>query len=334
MDLQDSYAGKNVLITGGLGFIGSSLARQLVDWHASVTLMDSAIDGLGANNFNLAGIEGRVSIDRNDIRNPDAVKRAVANKAVVFDLAAQVDYKRSNREPFVDASINFIGHQNVIEACRAENPGCRIVFPGSRTQYGRIKDSDLPVKEDHPLETLNPPSAYTAHKTAVEMLLNLSNRVHGLSSVVLRLTNPFGPRAQIRNSSYCVLNWFIGQAIQGNPLTIFGDGEQLRDYVYIDDVVQALAVAGVHPNPKSRIYNVGSGEHISFKAMAEQIAELTGVEIKNVPYPENQRGFETGHFYADVSRAKEELGWKAATSFRVGLERTVAYYQENLGKYL
>ncbi len=332
MDLHASYRGRNVLITGGLGFIGSNLAHKMVKLDANVTLMDSRIEGLGANDFNLVGIEERVTLDESDIRDPAAVNRLVANAQVIFDLAAQVDYKRSNREPVFDASINFQGHMNVIEACRT-NPGCRIVFPGSRTQYGRVTEADLPVKEDHPLEILNPPSAYTLNKTAIEMLLHLVHKVHGLDSVVLRLTNPFGPRAQIKNSSYCVLNWFIGQALQGKPLTVFGEGEQLRDYAYIDDVVDAFAVAGVHPNPKSRVYNIGSGEHISFKAMTAQIAELTGAEVKHIPYPKSQKGFETGDFYADVSRAKEELGWEPAIGFKEGLKRTVDYYREHLAKY-
>jgi len=180
---------------------------------------------------------------------------------------------------------------------------------------------------------MNPPSVYTAHKTSMEMMHRLYSREHGLKTVVLRLTNPFGPKAQIKNSSYCVLNWFIGQALQGKPLTIFGEGEQLRDYIYIDDVVEAFAIVGVHPNPKSGIYNIGSGKGISFTEMATQVAELTGAEIKKIPYPENQKVFETGHFYADISRAKEELGWEPKMDFREGLEKTVNFYRENLKKY-
>jgi len=323
-----------VLITGGLGFIGSNIAHRMVDLGADVTIMDSKIEGLGANDFNIGTVRGQVRLSGEDIRDPKAVAKNVRGADIVFDLAAQVDYKLSNAQPSFDSSINLRGHENIIDACADGNLGRRVVFPGSRTQYGRVKDEDLPVREDHHLETISPPSVYTANKTAIEMRIGLSNKHQGLNGVVLRLTNPFGPRAQIHNPSYCVLNWFIGQALQGKELTVFGNGKQLRDYVFINDVVDAFLVAGLHPNPESRIYNVGSGQGISFKHMAEKVAELTGATVKNVPYPEKDKGFETGHFYADVSRAKRELGWEPKTSLEEGLRRTVQYYRDNLGEYV
>jgi nucleoside-diphosphate-sugar epimerase len=335
MSLEESYRGKRVLITGGLGFIGSSIAHRIVELEAEVTIMDSKLEGLGANYFNIRDIKDRVTLSEADITDEAAVIEQARGKDVIFDMAAQVDYKRSNREPEFDARINFQGHQNILEACRTGNPNCRIVFPGSRTQYGKVTEADLPVKEDHPLETNLPPSVYTSHKTAMEMRLRLLNRDHQVDAIVLRLTNPFGPRAQIHNNSYCVANWMIGQALQGNPLKIFGDGKQLRDYVYIDDVVEAFAVAGTHPDPQSRVYNVGSGKGISFKDMAHAIADIVGgVQVEYIKYPKDHKVFETGHFYADVSRAKAELGWEPKASLEEGLRKTVDYYKENLGKYL
>ncbi len=334
MRSEQEYQGKKVLITGGLGFIGSSLAHKLIELGADVTLMDSRIEGLGANDFNIREIRDFLRLSNSDIRDQQAVNVEVERAEVVFDLAAQVDYKRSNKEPGYDASINITGHQNIINACKEKNPKCRIVFPGSRTQYGRVKDSDLPVKEEHPLETQTAPSIYTVHKTTMEMTLGRLRKDHNITTVVLRLTNPFGPRAQIKNPSYCVLNYFIGQALQGNPLTVFGDGSQLRDYIFIDDVVEAFAIAGIHPQPTSGVYNVGSGRGVSFKNMAEQIAELTGAEVKTIEYPKEHKGFETGHFYADITRAKRELGWEPKTTLEEGVEKTVEYYKEHIPKYL
>ena len=330
---SDEYKGKKVLITGGLGFIGSNIAHKMTELGAEVTIMDSEIERLGANYHNLLGITDRVRILDEDIRDVEAVNKNVRWADIVFDLAAQVDYKHSDKEPEYDASINILGHQNIIEACRKQNPQCRVIFPGSRTQYGKVTETDLPVKEEHALETTNPPSTYTAHKTTIDMRFTLARR-NGFNGVVLRLTNPFGPRAQIRNPSYCVLNYFIGQALQGNPLTVFGEGSQLRDYVFIDDVVEAFAIAGIHPRPTSGVYNIGSGRGVSFKNMAEQIAELTGAEVKTIDYPKEHQRFETGHFYADISRAKQELSWEPRTDFRRGLEKTVQFYKENLPHYI
>ncbi len=205
---SDEYKGKKVLITGGLGFIGSNIAHKMTELGAEVTIMDSEIERLGANYHNLLGITDRVRILDEDIRDVEAVNKNVRWADIVFDLAAQVDYKHSDKEPEYDASINILGHQNIIEACRKENPGCRVIFPGSRTQYGKVTETDLPVKEEHALETTNPPSTYTAHKTTIDMRFTLARR-NGFNGVVLRLTNPFGPRAQIKNPSYCVLNYFL-----------------------------------------------------------------------------------------------------------------------------
>ena len=332
MNFKKEYASKKVLITGGLGFIGSNLAIKLVESGAKVDIMDANLERYGSNDFNVQQIKKNIQIDFSDIRDKEAVLRNVRDKDIIFSLAAQTDYNYSLKKPILDIDINCKGHLNILESCRTDNPNCRIIFPGSRMQYGKIEKKDLPVKEEHPL---NPLSVYAINKIAGENYHKAYNLHYGLDTVVFRIANPYGPRAQIKNPGYCIVNWFIGQALKKKPISIYGEGNQLRDYIYIDDLINAFLISGVHPNPKTKVYNVGSGVGTKFIDMVNTIVNIVGKgKIKHVEWPKNYENVETGDFYADISRIKNELNWKPSTSLESGLEKTIEFYRKNLDKYI
>lgn len=332
MDLSEDYIGKKVLITGGLGFIGSSLARKLVKLGSKITIMDSKLKGHGFNCFNIKDIKNKIFLDESDIRDKEKVIRNVKEKDVIFDFAAYINPHQNEKKEKLEKDINIKGHLNILEACRISNPDCRIIFPGSRMEYGAVNKKDIPIKEDHPLLPL---TDYASDKIVVENYLQFYREKYNLESITLRLTNPFGPRAQIKSPQYCIANWFIRQALENKEIKIFGEGTQIRDYIFIDDMVEAFAIAGVHPNPKNKIYNVGSGEMTKFKDMAEMIVHLVGKgKILQVSWPKNYKNTETGDFCADISRIHQDLGWKPRTNFEEGLKKTINFYKKNLNKYI
>ena len=332
MELEKEYQGKEVLIIGGLGFIGSTLAEGLVKLGANVSIMDASLALYGANIFNLEGFRDKLQIEYGDVRDYEAVKRNIMGKDIIFNLAAQIDHNHSMKDPSLDVDINCKGHLNVLEACRKENPKCRIIFSGSRFQYGKIANHDLPVHEKHPL---NPLSIYAVHKTTGELYYRAYHEHHKMDTVAFRIANPYGPKAQVKHHGYCIVNWFIRQAIEGKDITIFGDGKQLRDYIFIDDLAEAFLIAGVHPNAKGKVYNVGSGNGTKFIDMANKVVDTTASgNVVNVPWPESYENVETGDFYADISKIHYELGWRPKTSFEDGLRKTVEFYKQNLPKYI
>jgi nucleoside-diphosphate-sugar epimerase len=330
-DLRDAYHGKKVLVTGGLGFIGSNLSIELVGLGADVTIMDSGLKPYGANDFNVSQIRDRVTIDSSDIRDRASVERNVAGKDIIFNLAAQVGERTGLENPHLDVDINCNGHLNVLEACKVGNKNARVLFPGSRFQYGKIVGK-LPVDEDRPME---PCGIYSINKMAGEKYYMTYFRNFGLDTVALRITNPFGPRAQVKHPSYCIVNWFVRQALEGKEITLFGDGNQMRDYIYVADLVNGMLLAGVHPDARGRVYNLGAGTGTKFKDMAQQIIDIVGSgRLRHVPWPKDYEKIETGDFVADISRIKSELGFEANTSFFSGLEQTVRFYREHLNKYI
>ncbi len=332
LDLNKEYAGKNVLITGGLGFIGSNLAEKLVKLGANVFILDANLPRYGANTFNIESIKDKIILDYGDIRDPVVVKRNVAGKDIIFNLAGQVDHNYSMEDPHLDIDINCKGHVNILEECRKNNPKCRIIFPGSRFQYGKIADHDLPVNENHQLRPL---SIYAVNKTAGELYYKAYHDHHGLNTVVFRIGNPYGPKAQIKHSGYCIVNWFIRKALQEEDITIFGEGNQLRDYIFIDDLVEAFLIAGVHPKANGKIYNVSSGTGTQFIEMAEKIIELVGKgKVVKVPWPKNYQNVETGNFYADISKIHYDLDWTPKIKFEEGIKKTIEFYKQNLDKYI
>lgn len=322
-------AGRNVLITGGLGMIGSTIARRLVSQGARVTLLDACIKPYGSNTFNIEDIRDRVDVNIADIRDPEAMKILVAGRDIIFNLAGQVSHNDSMESPFLDAEINYLGHLRVLESVRRYNPEAVVLHAGSRLQYGRIQT--LPVREDHPL---NPRTPYALNKAAAENMYRFFAEVHGLRCVMLRISNPYGPRSQMKHSKYSMVNWFIRQAMEDKEVRIFGEGSQVRDYIYVDDLADAFIAAALSEPAWGGIFNVGSGQGTSFNEMVQAVVAAVGHgQVKHVPWPEDYVNVETGDYVADISRLCEMTDWAPGISFAEGVPRTVEFYQAHRDHY-
>ncbi|MBS3151731.1 NAD-dependent epimerase/dehydratase family protein [Candidatus Woesearchaeota archaeon] len=327
--LKDVYEKKEVLITGGLGFLGTNLAHRLVDLGAKITLTDAVLPQYGANQFNLDGIRDKVEINVNDIRDKSAMNQLVRDKDFIFHFAGQVAHNDSLEDPFLDLEINCSGTLTLLEACRKYNHGAKLLFSGSRLQYG--KTERLPVEENHPLR---PKSPYGVHKTAAEEYFIYYNREVGLRTTCFRITNPYGPRSQMKHSKYGIINWFIRQAMDGNTIEVFGEGKQKRDYIYVDDLVEAFLLAGIDGKTDGEVFNVGSGVPTEFKEMTESIVSIVGNgNIKYVEWPENYKNIETGDFYADISKIKSVTSWNPGIDLLDGIKRTFQFYEKNRDHY-
>ncbi|MBU1735355.1 MAG: GDP-mannose 4,6-dehydratase [Verrucomicrobia bacterium] len=323
------FSGKNVMITGGLGMIGSTIARKLVPLGARVTLVDAFIEPYGANDFNIEGIRNKVQVSVTDIRDKDAIQHLVKGQDVIFNLAGQVSHNDSLANPFLDAEINYIGHLNVLECVRRNAPEAVVLLAGSRLQFGRIEKN--PVDESHPLRPRTP---YALNKTAAENMYLFYHQVHRLRCVVFRVANPYGPRSQMKHSKYSMVNWFIRQAMDNQAIKVFGDGLQVRDYIYVDDLAEAFIRAAVSEACMGKVFNVGSGVGTRFKDMVETIVRAVGSgQIEFVPWPADYINVETGDYVTDIARIREAVGWRPATAFEAGIEMTVAYYRQNKSHY-
>lgn len=321
-ELREFYRKKNILITGGLGMIGSTIALELVTLGADVTLVDALIEPFGANHFNIAPVKGKVKVNISDIRDKESMKSLVAGKDIIFNLAGQVSHNDSIENPFLDAEINYLGHLNVLESCRKVSPEARILFSGSRLQFGEIER--IPVAEDHPLR---PKTPYALNKVAAENLYLYYHRVYRQPTVVFRIANPYGPRAQMKHPKYAMINWFLRLAIEGKSIRIFGDGNQIRDYIYIQDLAEAFILAAASDRAAGEIFNVGSGVGTRFKDMAGTIVRiLNRGKIEFVPWPEEYLNIETGDYVSDITKAKRLLGWAPKTSLDEGIRFTYEFY--------
>jgi UDP-glucose 4-epimerase len=326
---EKTYAGREVLITGGLGMIGSTIARKLVERGARVTIMDSCVEPYGANLFNLEGIRDRVVLNISDIRDKESVKILVRNKDIIFNLAGQVSHNDSMENPFLDADINYIGHLNVLESLRKYNRDAVIVHAGSRLQFGR--NESVPVDENHPLRPRTP---YALNKTAAENSYLYYHDIHGIPCVLFRIANPYGPRSQMKHCKYSMINWFIRLAMEGNTIKIFGDGEQLRDYIYVDDLADAFIAAAANQKCHGEIFNIGSGVGTKFKDMVESILATVGSgKSEYVPWPANYINVETGDYITDIRKLSAAIDWKPGTDLATGIRETYAYCQKNKQHY-
>jgi len=322
--LYNKLHNKKVLITGGLGMIGSTIANKLVQLGADVTVVDACISPFGANYFNVKDVKDKININISDIRDRESIKCLIRNKDIVFNLAGQVSHNDSIDNPYLDAEINYMGHLNVLEALRHYSPQARILFAGSRLQYGKIEKN--PVAEDHPSRPLTP---YALNKLAAENLYLFYNRVYKISTVVFRIANPYGPRAQMRHCKYAMVNWFIRLAMENKTIKIFGDGNQIRDYIYVEDLAEAFILASVKKEANGQIFNVGSGVGTIFKDMAHLITDIVkSGKIDLVPWPENYINVETGDYIADISKIKNELDWTPKTRLKLGIEMTCQFYRK------
>lgn len=326
---MEGLAGKRVLVTGGLGFIGSNLSRRLVEEGARVTVCDALIEGYGGNPANVAEIRRSIEIERADVRDAAAMERLVEGKDVVFHLAAQVSHVMSLSNPYPDIDINIKGTAVVLEACRRRNPAALVVRSGTRGQYGPAVR--LPVSEETPSD---PRGIYEISQLSAEMICRTYTRIHGIRTVPLRLTNVYGPRGQMRHSQFGVVNWFVRLALEGRPIPIFGSGKILRDFLYVDDCVDALVRAAVEPAAVGEILNVGHDRPSTFLEVAEILRELVpGATIEFTDFTPERKAQEPGDFVSDITKIRRLLGWEPTVSLREGLARTVAFYRERRAEY-
>jgi len=324
-----SYDGARVLITGGLGFIGSNLAARLTREGARVTLCDAMIEGYGGNLANVADIRDRVAINFADVRDETVMGQLVEGQDFVFHLAAQVSHVMSLSNPYPDIDINIKGTAAVLEACRKRNPGVLVVRSGTRGQYGPAVR--LPVSEDAPSD---PRGIYEISQLSAEMICRTYTRIHGIRTVPLRLTNVYGPRAQMKHSQFGVVNWFVRLALDGRPIPIFGSGTIVRDFLYVDDCVDALLLAAREPRAVGQVLNVGHDRPSTFLVVATLLTELVpGARIEFTEFSPERKAQEPGDFVSDITRIRGLLGWEPRVSLREGLSRTVAFYRERRADY-
>jgi UDP-glucose 4-epimerase len=322
------FAGANVLITGGLGFIGSNLARRLVELGAQVTLVDSLDPEYGGNRFNLQGIENRVRVNISDVRDRDSLQAHIAGQNFLFNLAGQTSHLDSMEDPFTDLEINCSAQLSILETCRRVNPQIRVVFASTRQIYGRPEK--LPVDERH---RLSPVDVNGINKMAGEFYHILYNDVYDLAASALRLTNTYGPRMRIKDARQTFVGIWIRRLLEGQPIEVWG-GAQRRDFTYVDDCVDALLLAAARREARGRVFNLGGNEVVTLGELAKLLVELNGGgEYVQREFPADRKRIDIGDYYADDSLIRATLGWEPRVSLKDGLSRTLEFFRTNLDHY-
>ena len=328
-NLRRTYAGRRVLITGGLGFIGSNLARALVGLGARVSIVDSLVPEYGGNRRNLAGVAARVRVHLADVRDWPRLPDLIRGQDFLFNLAGQTSHMDSMTDPQTDLDINCRAQLAILEACRLHNPGIRIVFASTRQIYGR--PDYLPVDERHPLR---PVDVNGINKLAGESFHLLYSRVHGIAATALRLTNTIGPRMRVRDARQTFVGVWIRRLVEGQPFEVWG-GEQWRDFTYVDDAVDAFLLAAARPEAVGEIFNLGGPPRVTLARLAELLVELNeGGSFVVRAFPADRRKIDIGDYYADDRLIRRRLGWRPRVDLRTALARTLAYYRQELRHYV
>jgi UDP-glucose 4-epimerase len=318
-----TYDGARVLVTGGLGFIGSNLAHRLVELGAHVTLVDSLIPLYGGNLRNIAAIANQVTVNIADVRDEYSMDYLVQGQNFLFNLAGQTSHLDSMRDPYTDLEINCRAQLAILEACRKHNPDLKLVYASTRQIYGR--PDYLPVDERH---LLHPTDVNGINKMAGEWYHILYNNVYGVRACALRLTNTYGPRMRVKDSRQTFLGIWIKQILSGEPIQVWGDGAQIRDFNYVDDAVEALLMTGALPAADGQIFNLGSDETINLRDLAELLVEINGAgSYSVVPFPADRKPIDIGDYYADYRLIQGRVGWRPRVSLREGLRRTLEFYR-------
>lgn len=322
------FTDKNVLITGGLGFIGSTLAIKLAEADANITIVDSLIPDYGGNLFNIDPIKDKININVSDVRDQNSMDYLIQDQDYLFNLAGTLSHIDSMKDPFTDLEINCVSQLRILESCRKNNPDIKIVFAGTRGQYGKC--SYNPVDEKHPLIPID---VNGINNIAGEQYHILYNKVYGIKACSLRLTNTYGPRHQMKHHRQGVLNWFIRQVIDNTTIKIYGSGSQIRDTSYVDDVVDAFLLAMMHKETPGEVYNIG-GEAFSLIDFVEKLIEINGNgNYELIEYPDESKAIEIGDYIADYSKFSALTGWKPKTNLEEGLKKTLAYYKQHKSMY-
>jgi UDP-glucose 4-epimerase len=324
-----AFCGKRVLITGGLGFIGSNLARTLVAAGARVSIIDCLIPEYGGNRRNIAGIASRLRVHIADIRDERRLPRLVRGQDFLFNLAGQTSHWDSMTDPAADLDINCRAQLSLLEACRRHNPEIRIVFASTRQIYGR--PDYLPVDEGHPLR---PVDVNGINKAAGESFHLLYARIHGMAATALRLTNTIGPRMRVKDARQTFVGLWIRRLVEGLPFEVWG-GDQRRDFTYVDDAVEAFLLAATRREAKGAVYNLGGPPPVTLRQLAELLVEINGRGSFHVrPFPPDRRKIDIGDYYADDRLVRRELGWRPRTDLRTALSETLAFYGRELRFYV
>lgn len=322
------YKNKKILITGGLGFIGSTLAIRLAGLDAQVLIADAMIAGYGGNLFNIETVKDKVKVEITDIRDAEKMNRLVAGRDIIFNLAGTLSHVDSMTDPMTDLEINCRAQLSLLESVRKYNPKARIIFAGTRNQYGKARY--LPVDENHPLE---PTDINGINNIAAEKYHLMYYQVYGIKTVSLRMTNTYGPRHQMKHSRQGVLNWFIRQIMDGDKVKLYGTGKQIRDINYVDDVIDALIAVGASKVGWGEAYNLG-GEAISLLDYVNKIITITGQgKVTLVPFPKDRVTIEIGDYVASYKKITKTYGWKPKVGLETGIRRTIEFYRKYKTKY-
>lgn len=317
-----------MLLLGGAGFVGSNLARRLLELGARVSILDAFIPGLGGNSYNLAGLEDQLQVVKADVRDPSALAAAVEGKEIIFNLIGQTSHLDSMEDPFTDLELNSRSQLLILEALRKHNPQARVIFSSTRQIYGRPEY--LPVDENH---RLKPIDVNGIHKIAAEEYHLLYHKIYGIPVCVLRLTNTYGPRMRIRDARQTFLGEWIRLILTEKPMKVFGSGKQLRDFNYVEDAVEAFLLTAREDEAIGKVYNLG-GRLVSLKALAEELIAVHGSgSYECVPFPAELASIDIGDYYADSSKIRADLGWEEKVPLREGLRRTLDYYRQCLEHY-
>jgi UDP-glucose 4-epimerase len=327
--MKTDFEGARVLITGGLGFVGSNLARRLVDLGSDVTVVDSLIPDYGGNLYNVESIRDRIQINVSDVRDSHSLRHLVQDKDYLFNLAGQTSHLDSMVNPMPDLEINCQAQLSILETCRAYNPKIKIVFASTRQIYGR--PLQLPVAETHPL---NPVDVNGINKMAGEQYHLLYNNVYGIPATALRLTNTIGPRMRIKDARQTFVGLWVRQLLEGKPISVWG-GKQLRDFTDVEDAVDAFLQAAASPATNGQVYNLGGSEVIDLAGVAKVMVEVNGAgsyEIRD--FPGDRRAIDIGDYYADFSKIRAQLGWEPKRTLRETIEATLRYFRDSQSHYL
>jgi UDP-glucose 4-epimerase len=324
-DLSTAFSGARVLITGGAGFIGANLAHRLVELGATITLVDSLIPEYGGNLRNLHEIAGRVQLNIADVRDEHSMNYLVQGHDYLFNLAGQT----SHMDPYTDLEINCRSQLSILESCRKHNTGIKIVYASTRQIYG--KPDYLPVDERH---LVHPTDVNGINKMAGEWYHILYHNVYGIRACALRLTNTYGPRMRVKDARQTFLGIWIKRIIDEEPIQVWGDGLQIRDFTYVDDCVEAMLLAAMTPGAHGQIFNLGSAETINLRDLAALLVQINGAgQYEIIPYPADRKPIDIGDYYGDYRLIQGRLGWRPQIDLREGLVRTLAFYRANKTHY-
>jgi UDP-glucose 4-epimerase len=329
MNIQERFRESNVLITGGMGFIGSNLSIELVRAGAHVTIIDNMLPRQGGNLFNIKEIEDKVKVNFSDVRSELSMNHLVQGKDYIFHLAGQVNHVDSMRNPVQDLDINCRGTLVLLEALKQYNRSARVIFAGTRGEYG--SSVKLPVDEDHPT---NPKGIYAVTNLTAEKMVLVYDEIYGIPGACLRITNTYGPRHQMMHDEYGVFNWFIRKALDDDLIPVFGDGRILRDFLFVDDLVECMLMTALTDGSYGKVFNIGTGIPVSFYELAEVIVRIAGTgKVEFTEFTQERKEVEPGDYYADITRIKNLVGWMPRTSLEDGIRQTVEYYRAYRKEY-